>query len=142
MKVQRYRFLKHTADAKFQAFGNTLEEAFSNAALATASLMWEWASIKKKVKRTIEIQGKDIKQLLVVFLEEILFLWDVQRFVLGGVKDLVILQNKNAYTLNAVFTGDINKGEYVTFGDVKAVTYNEMEIREVNGFQVQVVVDI
>jgi SHS2 domain-containing protein len=37
--MERYRFLRHTADAKFQAFGTTLEEAFINAALATASLM-------------------------------------------------------------------------------------------------------
>ncbi|MGB2763781.1 MAG: archease, partial [Candidatus Aminicenantaceae bacterium] len=36
LKVERYRFLEHTSDAKFQAFGNTLEEAFCNAALATA----------------------------------------------------------------------------------------------------------
>jgi SHS2 domain-containing protein len=142
MRVQKYRFLKHTADAKFQAFGKTLEEAFSNAALATASLMWEWESIKKKVKRSLEVKGTDIKQLLVVFLEEILFLWDVQGFLLGGVEDLVIRQKENAYTLNAVLLGDINKGKYVTFGDVKAVTYNEMEIREENGFQVQIVVDI
>ena len=35
--MERYKFLAHTADAKFQAFGETLEEAFGNAALATAS---------------------------------------------------------------------------------------------------------
>ena len=142
MRMQRYRFLKHTADAKFQAFGKTLEEAFSNAALATASLMWEWKYIKNKDKRSIEVKGKDIKQLLVAFLEEVLFLWDVNGFLLGGVEELIIRQKEKAYILSAVFFGDINKEKYVTFGDVKAITYNEMEILEENGFKVQVVVDI
>ena len=30
----KYKFLEHTADVKFRAYGNGLEEAFSNAALA------------------------------------------------------------------------------------------------------------
>ena len=33
MSAQKFRYLSHTADAKFQAFGASLEEAFSNAAL-------------------------------------------------------------------------------------------------------------
>jgi len=44
--MQKYRILPHTADAKFQAFGASLEEAFANAALATASLMWDWGKAK------------------------------------------------------------------------------------------------
>jgi len=69
--MERYRFLDHTADAKFQAFGSTLEEAFSNAALATASLMWDWEKIEKKVEHQFEVRGRDLKQLLCSFLEEI-----------------------------------------------------------------------
>ena len=68
MTEKKYRFLKHTADAKFQAFGKTLEEAIGNTALALASLMWEWKTIEKKIKRPIEVKGKDLKQLLVVCL--------------------------------------------------------------------------
>jgi len=53
--MERYRFLEHTADAKFQAFGKTLEDAFCNAALATASLMWDWEEIEQNVKHPVEI---------------------------------------------------------------------------------------
>jgi len=142
MSSQRYRFLEHTADAKFQAFGKTLEEAFSNAALAMASLMWDWKIIKKESRRSIEVEGKDLKQLLVAFLEEILFLWDVQGYLLGGIEDLIIMKKEKTFNLNAVLLGDTNKGNYAASGDVKAITYNEMEVLEKNGFQIQVVVDI
>lgn len=142
MSEKRYKFLKHTADAKFQAFGKSLEEAFGNAALATASLMWEWETIDNKLKCPVEIAGKDLKQLLAVFLEEILYLWDVEGFLLGKVEGLSIYYKEGSYTLRVVFLGDRNKGNYQIFGDVKAITYNEMEILEKNGFRIQVVVDI
>ena len=48
--MDKYRFLPHTADGKFQAFGGTLEEAFANAALATASLVWDWTAIEPRVR--------------------------------------------------------------------------------------------
>ena len=32
--MQKYKFLEHTADIKFQAFGKSLEEVFSNCAYA------------------------------------------------------------------------------------------------------------
>ena len=78
MSLGNYRFLPHTADAKFQAFGDTLEEAFTNAALATASLMWDWKQIERKTEHRVLAEGRDLKQLLVSFpifwlLKQILF---------------------------------------------------------------------
>ncbi|MGV8141706.1 MAG: archease, partial [Candidatus Woesearchaeota archaeon] len=39
-KENMYRFFDKTADAKFQAFGSTLEEAFKNAQEALISVMY------------------------------------------------------------------------------------------------------
>jgi len=142
----KYKFLEHTADAKFQAFGKTLEEAFSNAALAMFSIMIEPSKVKNKIKKEFEVTGKDKKSLLYKFLEEILFLLDTEGFVLNKVEKLEISENK----LKAVLAGD-NIKSYKLSGDVKAVTYNDMEIkepsleknvREENQFMVQVVVDL
>ncbi len=140
--MERYRFLDHTADAKFQAFGNTLEEAFCNAALATASLMWDWERIEKKVELQVEVQGRDLKQLLCSFLEEIVYLLDSRSFLLG-VPERVRLDKKGGlFTLKALFKGDEYSEKYEIHGDVKAITYDEMEIVEGDRFMVQVVVDI
>ena len=35
----KYKFLEHTADIKFQAFGKTFEQAFENSALAVANII-------------------------------------------------------------------------------------------------------
>ncbi|MGD2245141.1 MAG: archease [Candidatus Aminicenantes bacterium] len=140
--MERYRFLEHTADAKFQAFGNTLEDAFSNAALATASLMWDWEKIEQNVEHRVEIEGKDLKQLLCGFLEEIIYLLDSKSFLLGFPDNLRIEQKERKYTLKAFFKGDNFNKKYKIHGDVKAITYNEMEIENNDRFMVQVVVDM
>lgn len=138
----RYRFLQHTADAKFQAFGKTLEEAFQNAALATASLIYDWKTVEGKLRHHIEIKGKDLKQLLVSFLEELLYLLDSRQFLLNSVEGIHIGKKENHYWLKAQFLGDNHSSKYQTFGDVKAITYNEMRIETHAHFMVQVVVDV
>ena len=142
MEEKRYIFLEHTADAKFVAFGKTLEHAFINAALAVSSLMWDWNKIEPRIEYPIEVSGRDIEQMLVGFLEEVLFLLDTQGFLLGGVDKISISQEDQDYRLKAVFKGDSVQEKYSMFGDVKAITYNEMKIVQNHEFRVQVVVDI
>ncbi|MBN1222075.1 MAG: archease [Candidatus Aminicenantes bacterium] len=137
-----YTFFAHTADAKFRAYGATLEEAFRNAAYALVSLMWDRQTIEKKIERSVEIKSRDDKQLLVGFLEEILYLLDSRSFLLHSVEDLNIRYGGSGYSLRGYFWGDSYKESYSTYGDVKAVTYNEMAIVQEDCYMVQVVVDV
>jgi len=141
-RVEKYKFLEHTADAKFQAYGATLEEVFANAVLATVTLMWDWKKIEKKFERNVEVEGKDLKQLLASFLEEILYLLDSKNFLTGVAEKVSVKQDGSRYMLKALFKGDIYSDKYEIYGDVKAITYNEMKIEDRNGFMVQVVVDM
>jgi protein archease len=138
----RYTILPHTADAKFRAFGNTLEEAFSNAALAMASLMWDWRLVEQSLTEPVRVTGRDREQLLVKFLGEVIYLLDTKRFLLTAVRDLRMGEKDGAWTLTAELLGDTMSDRYEIFGGVKAVTYNEMKIEECDGFTVQVVVDM
>lgn len=140
--MPRYRFLPHTADAKFQAFGRTLEEAFANAALALASLMWDWQKVDKEAIHCIRVHGRDQKQLLLGFLEEVLYMFETQAFLLGSVEDLRIRKSGKGYSLQARLAGDAFSEAYSLSGDVKAITYNEMEIVRNDRVMVQVVADI
>ena len=88
--MERYRILPHAADGKFRAFGRTLEEAFANAALATASFMWDWRKIDPARSIAVEIAGRDLEQLLYRFLEEIIYVFETRRFLLASVESLAI----------------------------------------------------
>jgi SHS2 domain-containing protein len=140
--MERYQILPHTADGKFRAYGRTLEEAFANAALATASLMWDWRTIETKVSHPIRVTGRDREQLLVRFLGELIYLLDTKKFLLAAVGGLRIREEGDGWTLEAEFRGDTLSDRYEIHGDVKAVTYNEMKIEECDGVVLQVVVDM
>ena len=139
IKMEKFKFLKHTADAKVQAFGKNLEEAFENVAIAMFSLMAEPEKIEAKIEKKISVEGKDRKSLLYNWLEELLFLLDSEGFLLSKIKNIKISDNK----LEAVVAGDVVSEKYKTHGEVKAVTYNEMEIKEEKDkVTVQVVFDL
>ena len=142
--MERYRILPHTADGKFQAYGETLDEAFANAALATASLMWDWTKVEPKVRFAVRVRGRDLEQLLVKFLGEVIYLMETRRFLLAGVSGLKIEQEEESYRIEAAFLGDEISGRYEIFGDVKAVTYNDTRIEDCDCgvCTVQVVVDM
>ncbi|MFH1607822.1 MAG: archease [archaeon] len=120
----KFKFLEHTADIKFQAFGNSLEEVFENSALAMFNAMHD-GKVEKETSKKIQVKGKDNESLMYNFLEELLFLFDSEGFFLSEVKSLKIEKEK----LVAEVVGD--KAEnYEIHIDVKAVTYNEMFVRE------------
>lgn len=138
----KYKFLKHTADVKFQAFGKTLEEAFSNAAIATFEVMIKTKKIEKNITKKVEINAEDKESLLYKWLEEMLYLLDTEYFMLNSVKNIKISKGK-PYLLKAEIVGDKFEDKYELHGAVKAVTYNEMFIKEEKGkVTVQVVLDI
>src|SRR3989344_5159661 len=131
----KYKYLEHTADIKFRSFGRTLNEAFSNAAYAMINIISE-DKIKEKMTRKIKVKGIDRKSLLYSFLEEILFLLNTKNFLLSKVKEIKIKDKE----LTATLSGD-NLRNYRLGLDVKAVTYNDMFIKE-KPYVIQVVLDI
>ena len=139
--MEKYKFFEHTADAKFQAYGKNLQEAFGNAALAMFSIIIDTEKVKGEIRHDIECSSKDLKALLYDFLGELVFLIDTEDFLLSNVEEVKIFKD-GLYFLRAVVAGD-KAGNYEPSGDIKAVTYNEMEIKKgKNKVMVQVVIDL
>jgi len=130
-----FEYLEHTADCKFKAYGKDKVEQFKNAALAMFNVMVDTITINPLVVREINVTGDDECQLLYNFLEELLFLLDTESFLLHKVVELEI----EGKVLHAKVCGDTDLEKYEISGDVKAVTYNEMEIKD---DYIQVVVDL
>ena len=135
----KYKFLPHTADVKFQAFGKTEKEMFENAALALKEVMMKKIRVKSKIKKKkIKVKGRDKESLLYNFLEEFLFLLDSENFLLAEINKIEIKDNK----LEMEISGDL-ASNYKFTNDVKAVTYNEMFVKKQGDkFICQVVVDV
>jgi SHS2 domain-containing protein len=140
--MEKYKYLPHTADIKFQAFGGSLEEAFSNAALAMTRIIVDHSKVEVRIRKEIDVESEDKQALLYDFLEQFLILLDTENFLLHEVKSLKITEGKKL-KLNAVVVGDDDISKYKIEGSIKAVTYQQMMIKkEKDKFMVQVVVDI
>ncbi len=140
----KFKYLEHTADAKFEAYGNNLEEAFSNAALATFNIITKTEIIKPEIEKEIKVNAKRDTSLLYDFIEELLFLLDTEGFILSDVKDLKIIKVDDGFDLKATITGD-NYKNYPdeVHGNIKSITYNDMSIVERgDGWTLTVVVDL
>ena len=143
MPTKGYEYLEHTADAKFRAYGTTLEEAFQNAAVAMLNVMINTGKISDEVSEKIELTSADLDGLVVDWLSELLYLFEVERVVFGKFKIGGITEMNGNYSLSAIAYGeslDLSRHKFDT--EVKAVTYNSLKVEEtMDGWVVQVVVD-
>ncbi|MFC1686135.1 archease [Nanoarchaeota archaeon] len=141
--MEGYEFLEHTADVKFRAYGKTLEEAFKNSAYALADTITDHKKVLEKTEKKIVIESGDKKALLYDFLEEFLVLVDTEEFLLSKIKDLRISEGENEWKLIAKVIGDKVDDKYEIGTHIKAVTYQQMEIKQSRErYTIQVVLDI
>ena len=139
----KYKFLSHTADIKFRGFGNSIEEVFENSALAITNIISK-DKIQDKKRKKLIIQGHDKENLLYEFLEEFLFLFETEFFLLNKIKSMRIEKDEDSdeYRLECELIGETNKNYEIT-NHIKAITYNEMFVKEHKGKWIsQVVVDV
>lgn len=135
---EKFKFLEHTADVKFQAWGGSLNECFENSALAMFQAMYE-GKVKSKMKKKIKVKGRDLESLLYNFLEELLFLLDTENLFLSKIK---IKIDEKKLELGGIVEGDLASNYKISL-DVKAVTYNSMFVKkEKDKFISQVVLDV
>ena len=134
----KYKFLQHTADVKFRAYGKTLNKLFESSAIAMFKTMFN-GNVKSLKKKVIKASGKDLESLLYNFLEELLVLLDSQGFFISKIRVKI---DEKKLSLKALVFGD-NAENYETGNAVKAVTYNEMFVKKIkNKWVCQVVLDI
>lgn len=143
----KYRFLEDIAiaDVAFEVFGKTEKELFENAALAVFDIMANTKKVKAKEKLKVELEAKNLEDLLYAFLSEIVFLKDAQETVFKKASVKIIEKNKEFFlsvTLEGQKIPQI-KGKEIIRTDVKAITKHLFSIKKEKGkFKALVVPDI
>ena len=69
----------HTADLAFVARGRTLADLFTHAAEGMVAFLYDRATVEPLEEERIEITGEDAEELLVTWLQEILYRHEVKR---------------------------------------------------------------
>lgn len=138
----KFEFFDVTADVGYRAYGDTLDKAFQNAALAMFEVMTDTAQIKLSIQKKVELESEDLFALLYDWLTELIFLHDSENLIFSGFKVEITKKSQGYYLLNALACGEtFDPHKHESREDVKAATYHHMEIKEENGFMVQVILD-
>lgn len=125
--LERYRILDHEADIGFEAYGQGEEELFQNAAFGLFSLIMDLKTVLPVTERHITITGNG--EALILFLNELLYLWDVDKFI-----PMTITIKREQGVINVVLRGEIfDEKRHFVLTQVKAVTYHQFAITEDQG---------
>jgi len=135
-----FRLLEHPADLGLEAWGGTLAAAFEQAARGLVAIILDPGTIGENETREISLSARDPDQLLVKWLEEVLYLYDGAGFVPSSVR----VEELSETHVRAVLRGDpFDHDRHVTRLDVKAITYHQLSISSSGGrHRIRVYLDI
>ena len=137
--MKKFEYFDVTADIGFKSYGKDLNEAFENASLAIFNIISDTSDIDAKIEKSIEITSEDEVSLLYDYLEELLFLHEVE-FMLFSQFDVNIDDDLH---LKATIKGEeINWDKHERKTEIKAITFHKMQVEKSNIVKLQAIVDL
>ncbi len=124
--MEPFEIIDHTADVGIAARGETPEELFANAAAGMFSIITDPNNVEPRTSRPVTVSGSDRADLLVAFLNELLFLLETDRFITRRVEFDRLTETELAAVIHGEFIGP--KHELET--EIKAVTRHELTVEQ------------
>jgi SHS2 domain-containing protein len=135
--MKHYEVVDHGADIGIKVSGRNTEELFEQAAYALMSLIVDVASVEAKATKDITIHGGD--ELLILFLNELLYIWDAQRFI----PKEVAVEIKEGHLRARIRGEPFDAARHAVKKEIKAVTYHGFEQKkEGNVLTAKVILDV
>ncbi len=118
--------IEHTADLAFVARGRTPEELFTHAAEAMIAFLYDRATVQPREEERLEVSGEDFEELLVSWLQEILYRLEAQQRLYHE----FLIESAVPPRLAARATGErYDPARHARVGNVKAATYHDLAVR-------------
>ena len=134
-----FEIIDHTADVGIIAYGADIKQAFANAARALFSLITELDDVEEVLHRDIELIAPDQEGLLVEWLNELIYLFDVENIIF---KRFEITELNNTQLKARSYGEKVDSSKHKLKTGIKAATYHMLRIDKANVCKVQVLFDI
>lgn len=138
--MARYEQVPHTADLAAKIYGKSLSELFENAAFAMMDMSADLEGLAPEETMPVELEAPDKEDLLVCWLNEILYSLVSENILFFEFHVLSITDGK----LTAEAIGQrIGEDEGRIRTEIKAATYHDVRIEKTgSGYEVTVVFDV
>jgi len=137
--MKKFEILEHTADVALRIYGKNLNELFVNAASGLMSFIIDEKEVTAKEKVVIKLREDNVEELLVSWLNELIFNFSAKYFLSKKFKILHI----DDLGLEAEVSGEkFDAGKHKIISEIKAATYHELEVAKIKkGWQAKVILD-
>lgn len=136
----RVEQIDHTADVGLRVVGATPADTFAALAEGMVDFMVDRAGIEPAERRTVAVRGDGWEDLLVRWLEEILYLYESEGFVPQSVRVVDIDPDR---IQGELLGAPLDPAHHELGIQIKAVTYHGLLAQETpEGFGAQVIFDI
>lgn len=133
MEYPKLEMLEHTSDYYVKVTGRNLEELFCGAVMAITyfysdEYKFNERNFKGEISCDVKITESGIEDLLVVFLNEVIFQMEENRSLFLGMDISKINEKEICAKLKGIKRRNGDSG-----GEIKATTYHNLNIKEENG---------
>lgn len=125
----KYRLLEHTADAMVEVHGEDLSKRFANAAYAMFDQITDVSKVESRGEIKLVLDADSREQLLVDFLQELLFVHDTEDLVFGEFDVKTDGKHLEAHAKGEPF----DEARHPKRAVVKGVTYHRLEFDDEEG---------
>lgn len=135
-----YRLLEHTADAAIEAWGRDIPELFQNAARGLTAVIADPWRIRDEVEREVAAEAPDRDALLVAWLNEFIYLFDVEHLLF---RRFEIEKLTGTAIAGRAFGERVDPERHQIRTGVKSTTYHGLVIRRSkSGYTARIVFDV
>jgi len=143
--VGKYETFEHGADIGIRGYGETLEEAFSNALKALFELVVEevnWDNVSEEYQTEVEARAEFLDELFVIFINKCLGIFYDEGVILKSFEGKI--EKNEEYTLKGVVKGEKFDPDKFGYGvEVKGATFTMAKVEKTDrGWIAQCVVDV
>ncbi len=128
---KQWELIDHTADVGLVGYGRTPAEAFASAGAGLFDLMVGVAGVRETTSRRIEVAGLDPADLLVAWLNELLYVFEVDGLVFARFD--VELHDGNRRLVATGHGERFDPSRHAVRLGVKAATYHQAAVEPADG---------
>ncbi len=138
--MEKFIYIDHPSDIGIEFYGDSPEELFENAATGMFSIIGDLEKVDPVKKKSIVIRRRQIssEDLLVLWLEELLFIFDTENMIFSDfkVKSIDFGREPGEFVLEATASGEkVDLLKHDIKVGIKAPTYHRLEIRKEAGMR-------
>lgn len=135
-----YTFINHTADIGIEVKNNNLIQVFIHTAKGMFDIITDIDKISLEKEVRIEINGNSYEDLLIDWLNELLFYYETEKLVFGE----FLIDELGPNIIKSIVLGEnLKQKKHKIKKHIKAATYHNLKIvKENNSWKVVVIFDV